>query len=190
MTTQLDRDIAVAGGLVARLQEHARNSTFSVFVEMYRRHKSGQPPLSVATAFLLGHFMHGEIAASAFKAAKEAGFVTSEKPEGEKYAIYHPTEKLIELVQGIVEVEAFAWEEEQHHKKLHQMISQAERRFEELWPGLLRDHLGQDITLSCMTGRYVVHDGHGDEKVREFLDSLASDDMLTTRKIALQQTAQ
>lgn len=189
MTTQIDRDIAVAEGLVARLHEQARNSTLAVFVEMYRRHKSGQPPLRVIDAFFFGNFMHGSIASSAFKAAKEAGFITTEKPEGEKYALYHATEKLIELVQGIVEVEALAWEEEQHHEKLHQMISQAEKRFEELWPELVRDHLGQYVTVSCTTGRYVVHDHH-DGKVQEFASSLSSGDFLTSRKIAPRPAAQ
>ena len=102
MTTQLGRDIAVAEGLVSALHEHGRNSIFTVFVEMHLRHKRGEASLNIAAAFMLGNFMHGRIAASAIEGAKKAGYITTDKPEGEKYALLRPTEKLIELVQGVV----------------------------------------------------------------------------------------
>src|SRR5262245_40100937 len=114
-STQLDRDIAVAEGLVAALQQQSHNSIFTVFVEMYRRYKRADPPLSVPAAFALGNFAHGIIAGGAIACAKNAGYVTTEKPDGAKYALLHPTDKLLALIQSVVEVEAFSFETAQEH---------------------------------------------------------------------------
>ena len=118
MPDSRDRDIAIAERLQNALKEQADCSALAAFLEMYCRNLRGESPIDIRDFFVAGNFKHGRRATVALRGAEADGYVTKIKAEDVSKTKWQPTDKLIKLVQAIVDVEAPAWEEAERMRKL------------------------------------------------------------------------
>ncbi|OGG80407.1 hypothetical protein A3A39_02520 [Candidatus Kaiserbacteria bacterium RIFCSPLOWO2_01_FULL_54_13] len=118
MSDVRDRDVAIVGKLQNALQEHADTRALAAFLGVYCQYHLGSPRISAADFLIAGNFKHGRSAAITLKSAEANGYVTKTKADDPSKTTWEPTDKLIKLVQAIVDIEAPAWEQAERTRKL------------------------------------------------------------------------